>query len=262
MTAVAYTYETHLHTSQASACSQVRARDYVPRYIQAGYQGIIVTDHFFRGNTSISPTLSWKEKVKQFTKGYEEAKEVGLQKGLDVFFGWEENYFGTEFLIYGLSPQWLMEHPEAARWTIAQQFEAVSAAGGCVIQAHPFRDRFYISEIRLDPHLVHGVEAFNGGNAPHEDARAKAYANYYKLPTIAGTDIHKTAHWQPKELMGVTFEKPLVSIDDFVRRIRSKVPLPLRLDKARQVLDHLECPPLEPPIVYYDRGERAFPSPL
>lgn len=256
-----YIYETHLHTNQASACSHVQGKDYISKYIDAGYQGIIVTDHFFRGNTAIPPSISWKERVKQFTKGYEQAKETGLQKGLDVFFGWEENYFGTEFLIYGLSPQWLMEHPEAGEWSIAQQFEAVSKAGGCVIQAHPFRDRFYISQIRLYPYLVHGVEGFNGGNMSHEDLLANLYADYFKLPKTAGTDIHKISPWEPDQLLGVSFNQPLKTIGDYVQHIRSKSPIGLHLDPSRQSIHSTKLMPLEPPIVYYDEKEQPFAAP-
>ena len=48
-----YKYETHLHTSQASACASASGDDYIEKYIQAGYAGIIVTDHFFQGNTCV-----------------------------------------------------------------------------------------------------------------------------------------------------------------------------------------------------------------
>ena len=36
-------YETHLHTSPASACSDTRGRDYIAPYMDAGYAGVIVT---------------------------------------------------------------------------------------------------------------------------------------------------------------------------------------------------------------------------
>ena len=45
-----YIYETHLHTSEGSACGRSKAADIVHAYKAAGYTGIIITDHFFYGN--------------------------------------------------------------------------------------------------------------------------------------------------------------------------------------------------------------------
>ena len=53
-----YLYETHMHTCQASACSDTRGRDYIQRYLDLGYTGIILTDHFFRGNCRIDRSLA------------------------------------------------------------------------------------------------------------------------------------------------------------------------------------------------------------
>ena len=39
-------YETHLHTSEASACSIITGAEQARTYKEAGYSGIIVTDHF------------------------------------------------------------------------------------------------------------------------------------------------------------------------------------------------------------------------
>ena len=71
---MSYLYETHLHTVQASACGKSRGADYIPFYKKKGYTGIIVTDHFFNGNTCVPSHLSWEERVELFCKGYEEAK--------------------------------------------------------------------------------------------------------------------------------------------------------------------------------------------
>ncbi len=41
-----YQYETHLHTSEVSACSVAPAVELVHFYKKLGYAGIFVTDHF------------------------------------------------------------------------------------------------------------------------------------------------------------------------------------------------------------------------
>lgn len=185
-----YKYETHLHTRQASACATASGRYQAVAYKNAGYTGIIITDHFFRGNTCIDPSLSWEERVNLFCSGYEEAKAMGDQINLQVFFGWEETFEGQDFLVYGLDKEWLLNHPEMEHWTIQQQFEEVNKYGGMVIHAHPFRDRPYIPKIRLFPKLVNGVEAFNASNMEDENQRAFMYAREYDLPITGGSDSH------------------------------------------------------------------------
>ncbi|TAH65156.1 MAG: histidinol-phosphatase, partial [Anaerolineaceae bacterium] len=146
-----YIYETHLHTSEASACSHVSGAEQVRKYKEAGYAGIIVTDHFFTGNTAVPHNLPWEKRVDLFCKGYENAKKEGDKLGLSVFFGWESNFRGTEFLIYGLDHEWMRNHPEMLYWSIEEQYHNIHEAGGYVVHAHPYRDRFYIKEIRLFP---------------------------------------------------------------------------------------------------------------
>ncbi len=228
-----YMYETHLHTCQSSACGWTKGRDYVPYYQDMGYAGIIVTDHFFRGNTAVKKHLPWHERVNQFCIGYEDAREAGEKAGFSVFFGWEENYQGDEYLIYGLDKQWLLTHPEAERYTRWQQFDAVHKAGGCVVQAHPFRDREYLSAIHLSTGCVDAVEGYNAGNDLNHDILAVHYAKLLGLPVTAGSDMHQINHRPDELLMGVVFDQPLNSIHDYVKAIREKQPFGVHIPQGR-----------------------------
>lgn len=209
-------YETHLHTSQASACASVTGAYHARQYKEQGYDGIIVTDHFFGGNTSVPYRLPWKERINRFCSGYEDAKKEGDRIGLKVFFGWEQAYDETEFLIYGLDKDWLLAHPEMEHWTVEEQFAQVDAAGGLVVQAHPFRNRYYINKIRLYPNHVHGIEGVNSGNAILDNQLAVAYAKQYQLTMTGGSDGH-----HEKVLGGGTgFERELHSIEDYIREVK------------------------------------------
>ena len=119
---MAYLYETHIHTSQGSACGRSRGSEYISMYQDLGYSGIIITDHFYRGNTGVDRALPWEPWVQQFCQGYEDAREEGAQRGFDVFFGWEEGFDGDEYLIYGLDKEWLLQHPEVRTWTRKDQY--------------------------------------------------------------------------------------------------------------------------------------------
>jgi hypothetical protein len=216
-----YLYETHLHTSQASACGVSRGHEYISKYKDLGYTGVIITDHFFGGNSAVSRSLPWKRRIELFCKGWEDAREEGARKGLDVFFGWEQTYDGDDYLIYGLDKAWLMEHPESASWSRKQQFEKVSRAGGCVVQAHPFRQHFYIRRVTLASALVHGVEAANGGNQEQSyDALAWAYAKKLGLPVTAGSDIHSADDVRKEIVFGVWLDKKMETIADYVAAVK------------------------------------------
>jgi hypothetical protein len=220
---MAYLYETHLHTCQSSACGVSRGRDYIGRYIDSGFSGIIVTDHFYRGNTAVSRSLPWKEWVKRFCQGWEDAREEGARLGLDVFFGWEETFDGCDdYLVYGLDKELLLDHPEARRWTRREQYLAVKAAGGCVVQAHPFRQHYYIDRVILSSACVDAVEAANAGN--HEqsyDALAMRYAEKLKLPATAGSDIHDAGQFSTGDTFGVYLPEKINDISGYVQAIRN-----------------------------------------
>ncbi|MCL2381482.1 MAG: PHP domain-containing protein [Treponema sp.] len=215
-------YETHLHTREGSACGVSRGREYVKKYQQLGYAGIIITDHFFKGNCAVDRRLSWENWVHAFCRGYENAREEGARRGLDVFFGWEETLGGDDYLVYGLDKEWLLKHPEAARWNRKEQFEEVRRYGGCVVQAHPFRQRSHISSARLSSGYVDAVEAGNAGNSdPSCDALAWAYARQLGLPVTAGSDIHLASDVRPGITFGVYMDKRIESVGDYVEAIRN-----------------------------------------
>lgn len=222
-----YLYETHLHTKESSACSHNTGAEMARAYKEAGYTGIIITDHFFYGNTAVDRTLPWKEWVEEFCKGYEHAKEEGDKIGLQVFFGWESGYQGTEFLIYGLDKEWLLSHPEIKDATIEEQYRLVKAGGGIVSHAHPFREEDYIPEIRLFPEYVDAVEVVNathtspvslGHKNPLYNEKAKSYAKEHGLPATGGSDQHTTTMIGG----GMLFSRRLKDIHDFTKAVQNR----------------------------------------
>lgn len=228
-----FLYETHMHTCQGSACGRALGSEQARVYKDAGYTGIIITDHFFGGNTAINRELPWKERINLFWQGYEDAREEGDRIGLDVFFGLEQNIHFDEYLIYGLTKEYMLDHPEMEHWTRRQQLEEVHRAGGCVIQAHPFRIRDYMDRIRLGLHYCDGIEVANAGNMPLDDARALLYAREFGLVTTAGSDNHCGANWP---LYGVELEKRLTSIGDYVKIILERKHVGLHIPEGRLVM--------------------------
>ena len=230
-----YLYETHLHTSFASKCASNTGAEMAKAAKDAGYTGIFVTDHHWGGNCAIDRSLPWDKWVDGFCAGYYDAKECGDKIGLDVFFGWESGFNGTEFLIYGLTPEWMREHPELRcpwgedpdpSWDLTpeKQYRLIKEAGGMMIHAHPFREEWYIPETRLYPDHVDGVEIINAThssplskshNDPEFDDKAIVYAAEHDLPGTAGSDVHSTTMFGG----GVAFRNKLVSAADYCNAI-------------------------------------------
>lgn len=221
-----YLYETHLHTSESSACAGSTGAEMARACREYGYAGIFVTDHNWGGNTAVNRGMPWEEWVDRFEQGYLHAAEEGLKIGLDVFFGYEAGYDGTEFLIYGVDAAWMKKHPQIKTATMEEQYRMIHGAGGMVVHAHPYREAGYIPEIRLCPEWVDGVE---GVNATHSNSRsvahnkkdfdekAIAYALKHSFPVTAGSDIHTTDLFGG----GVAFRRRLTSAKDYVHAVLS-----------------------------------------
>ncbi len=251
-------YETHMHTSQGSACGRATGAQHVRFYKERGYQGIFITDHFFGGNTAAPRTGPWKDRIDAFCTGFEDAWNEGQKLGLDVFFGWEQNYQGDEYLIYGLDKQFLLDHPDIERWSRREQLEQVHAAGGCVIQAHPFRMRDYLRDIRVCELYADGIEVANAGNTSAQDAYAARYARARGLYTLAGSDNHHSHADTP--LFGVGLDKPLTCAADFVQHILRKEPHTLLCGAERFEADPFAEPLL--PAYHMNADESFSPLPL
>lgn len=223
-----YLYETHMHTSQGSACARSRGAEYIKPYIDFGYAGIIITDHFFKGNTRPERSLPWKEWVNEFCSGYEDAKNEGDKCNFPVFFGIEENFEGDEYLIYGVDKEWLLQHPDIKNWDRVRMYKEVRAYGGCMVQAHPFRSRSYNTAIHLMPDFVDGIEAVNYGNVPVWNTLALQYAKRLHLPFSSGSDNHSAVNMRWENLGGIVLDKPLDSIYDYVSVLLEKKPVEIK----------------------------------
>ena len=129
-------------------------------------------------------------------------------------------------MIYGLDKQWLLDHPEIRDASVEEQFKLVHEGGGIVIHAHPFREEFYIPEVRLFPEFVDGVEGVNATHTkrsrvekkPEYNERALAYAKEHDFPVTAGSDQHDINMIYG----GMVFPRKLEDIHDFIRAVKGR----------------------------------------
>lgn len=215
-----YKYEPHMHTSEASACANSSGAEMAEKYKAEGYTGIIVTDHFFNGNTSIPRDLPWRDRIELFCRGYENAANRGKEIGLDVFFGFEYGDGCSDFLVYGLDKDWLIKNDFIMDISFEQFLRHARSCGGMVIQAHPFRDRGYVTHTIHAPQLVDGVEIVNSSQPDRCNERAKIYAGWYDLPVTGGSDAHNTTYsWYGG---GVISERKFTSALDYAKAVANR----------------------------------------
>ena len=214
-----YKYETHVHTSETSACASASGAAQAMFYKSRGFTGMVVTDHFFNGNTSVPRELSWEEKVNRFCLGYENAKVQGEKIGLDVFFGWEYSYGGTDLLTYGLNKEWLLSHPMIMDMDVNSYCDFVREQGGIIVHAHPFREADYIAMIRLLPRKCDACEIINSCRTDFENNMARIYAESYGLKPFAGSDNHSAAQ---DKLNGVDFDEIITSEQHFIKLVKEQ----------------------------------------
>ena len=214
-----YKYETHLHSSPVSKCGSYSVRENMEFYKEIGYDGIFLTNHFVDANIGCDRTLPYKEQIEFYFTDIEEGERLADEVGIKFFWGVETSYLGTDFLIYGLSKKWYLEHPEIMDMPRKDLLTMMASDGALIVQAHPFRDASYIDHIRLFPYHVHAVEIDNCGNKPFQNDMARLYTDTYRLHHFAGSDNHDARY--AKRLAGVEFDTPIESIEDFIERVKN-----------------------------------------
>lgn len=213
-----YKYETHAHTSEASKCGHISAADGVRMYHEAGYQGMVFTDHFNESNMEPYGDVPWQEKVDRYLDGYRNAATAATQYDMDVFWGIEIRFTenDNDYLVYGLDEEFLKKHDDILSWSITRFMESVAGRDDVLVyQAHPYRKGC----APLIPPVVDGFEIYNGN--PRHDSQnglATSVAEEHQLLILSGSDFHRTTDLATG---GVVFPTRVSSMAEFVEAIRA-----------------------------------------
>ena len=190
-----YRYETHCHANFCSKCAHSSPAEMVQAYKNAGFAGLVLTDHFIHGYTCVDQALPWQERMQCYYNAYLDAKAEGDKLDFDVIFGIEHAHGGgQEVLVYGIDLDFLLSHPEIEPASLEDFSRLVHAAGGILIQAHPYRYGGWEVPVRLD--LVDGIEVYNAGNDSHKNRMALQKAAEAPCILTAGADSH--AAWEDR----------------------------------------------------------------
>ena len=218
-----YRIETHAHTDLVSPCGRLSPAELVSGYLDAGYSGLIVTDHFVQSLPVFAGVSSWRDRVHAYFAGYRAVRDAARGTGLAVYPGLELSFarVPNDFLVYGLDEEALVEMPEPFLMEPSQFRRLAAAAGALVFQAHPFRGVGPAA-----PRLLDGVEVYNGNRRHDSRTRLAAdFAERHALLAISGSDTHLA---EDIGSGGVVFPELPASIHEFTelyRRAPSEIAL-------------------------------------
>ncbi|HHW12232.1 MAG TPA: PHP domain-containing protein [Firmicutes bacterium] len=185
----------HVHTRESSFCGRTEGRLVAQLYKKAGYDGIVITDHYNRGFFRKFPkSVPWPARVDHFLQGYRGAREEGEKIGLTVLLGIELKFIDSprEYLVYGIDESFLKKYPELYRMGIVE-FRRLSkqlppTSEILIYQAHPFRPGVTPAPLEL----IDGIEVYNGNPRQNSNNQlALAFARQNNLRMISGSDFHR-----------------------------------------------------------------------
>ena len=187
----------HLHTAECDKCVTVNAENTAALYKEAGYSGIVVTDHYFALSAEWFGIEQNEENHRKFIdrwlRGYRSIKEAGEKIGLQVFLGAEARFDGAninDYLIYGITEEFLYGAPYLNKLKDVSELMKILPPETIVVQAHPFRNGMTVS----DPSCLFGIEVNNGGTDATRNALAESFAEFYGKSKLSGSDFHTRSH--------------------------------------------------------------------
>ncbi len=181
--------ELHCHTLYGSYCGLADTETIVRRYIENGYQGVVITNHYYKSAFESYKGDTKKEKLDFYFSLYEKVKEEGEKKGLKVFLGTEiavENQ--TDYLLFGFDRKLLYDNKPLYEFNQKEIFDLAEKNGCFFAQAHPFRRGV---KAVGNPKFMHGVERFNGHfHHVNNNELAGEFCEKNNLIGFSGTDFH------------------------------------------------------------------------
>lgn len=178
----------HAHTSAISTCCRIPAPEVIRAAKNAGIGGIILTNHYHKPYVADGDFDGF---ARRYVNEYLYAKSCGDSIGFPVYFGVEismEKYSRAHMLVYGISTDFVLEHPKLFDYTQEELYTLVSSVGGAMVQAHPIRGG---KNILMDPAYLDGVEINSHPlyDCTHLD-ELSAFARDHGLILTSGGDFH------------------------------------------------------------------------
>ena len=157
--------ETHCHSRGGSSCADAQDDAFVQDYLNAGYGGIVLTNHISDYCYEYVGGETHAEKVRNYYALYEHVRELLVPHGIKVFCGSEirvlpvgNKLLGEEYTVYGITEKMMRDNKPFFTFSQKDLFRFAEKNGLFMYQTHPFREKVTAG----NPAFMHGAEAFNG----------------------------------------------------------------------------------------------------
>lgn len=206
----------HVHSSEVSMCGKMSAKETVERYKAAGYDGIVLTNHYNRDTSSHFERHGFSDFNQVYEDAYQLAKSEGEKVGLLVLFGFELRFddCNNDYLVYGMPKEVYSDYKKLFTLRAGEFSKIAQEKGFLFYQAHPFRNEMSIRR----PDCFFGIEVKNGN--PRHDSRndvAQFWAEKFGLHKIAGSDCH-----EPEDvgITGIETDQKVENLDDLLEVLK------------------------------------------
>ena len=211
-----YKYELHCHTGKVSLCASIDPKDLVRKYENAGYSGLVLTDHYSPMTFMLHHFLRPQKAMDFYLSAYRELKDW-CGDSFTVLLGLELRRYATvnDYLIYGVEEDWLLKQPNMLLWNEKKLAAEAHKAGYLVYQAHPYRP--FIR--RCNPAYLDGIEVQNGHTEKKRNDKALQWATETGKPMTSGSDTH---HEADATACGIATETPIKTNADLLEALRAQ----------------------------------------
>lgn len=144
----------HAHSSGISHCCRIPYDAVIRIALDTGLDGIVLTNHYQKSYVTDGDYAAFAHR---YTEEFRRAKAYGDSVGCKVFFGAEvtmEKHDGAHLLLYGIDERFIEENPTLFDLTQEELYRMVKAIGGTLVQAHPYRKKKHLLDVRF----LDGVE--------------------------------------------------------------------------------------------------------
>lgn len=214
-------FELHIHTLENDKCAMESGQSIVRLYKEAGYDGVVITDHYFKTFFDwFSEEFDLNDHhsiIDRWLKGYRTARAEGEAMGMTVLLGAEVRFDGpniNDYLVYGLTEEFLYNAPLLNRLKNLEELLAILPPEALIVQAHPFRDNMTVQS----PEKLFGIEVYNGGTKPIRNALARTFAEHYGKAMTSGSDFH-SKHALARG--GIITEQRIETMTDLLQTLKS-----------------------------------------
>lgn len=205
----------HAHSS-LSRCCKIDGKGNLIITKERGMDGFVLTNHYDKSYLINDDKLEY---ANRYINEYYNVKKAADELGMKCFFGIEvtmSKHNDVHMLVYGVTPEWLLEYPDLYYYEQKDLYELVHKYGGILVQAHPLRKNI---NVLLDTNYLDGIElnSHTIKEGPHTEEILEIAKNNNLLVTSGG-DFHNDA---PRAKCGVYLSDNINNIKEIVEHLKN-----------------------------------------